>query len=125
MAKILLVEDDALILDLIAYRLQNHHFDVVAASDGKEGVLLAKSENPDLILMDMRMPIMDGWEATEQIKTWPQTATIPIIALTAQSVITVNQRKMKVSYDGYAQKPLEFKHLLTQIESLIQQRVVA
>ncbi len=125
MAKILLVEDDALIRDLIVHRLQNHHFDVVAASDGAEGVLLAKSENPDLILMDMRMPIMDGWEATEQIKTSPQTAAIPIIALTAQSATTVKQREMNASYDGYAQKPLEFKQLLTQIESLIQQRIVA
>ncbi len=125
MAKILLVEDDALIRDLIALRLQNHQFDVVAASDGQEGVLLAKSEKPDLILMDMRMPIMDGWEAIEQIKAWPQTAAIPIIALTAQSAAIVNQRKMKVRYDGYAQKPLKFKRLLSQIESLIQNRVVA
>lgn len=125
MAKILIVEDDLLIRNLIVYRLQEHHFDVVVASNGEEGVLLAEAEKPDLILMDMRMPVMDGWKATEQLKSSPQTAAIPVIALTAQSAATVKQREIAASYDGYAQKPLQFKQLICQIEMLLQQRVAA
>ncbi len=118
MVKILVVEDDILIQNLMVFKLKKESYEVIAASDGVEGVHLAQTELPDLILMDMRLPLLDGWEATEQLKTSPTTNTIPIIALTAQSYSIVQSKWDDVRCDAYAPKPIHFPTLLAQITTL-------
>ncbi len=119
MVKILIVEDDILIRDLMVLKLKNEAYDVIVAADGLEGVHLAQAEAPDLILMDMRLPFLDGWEATEKLKSLPQTEQIPIIALTAQSYSIVYEKWTDSSCDGYSAKPIHFPALFDQIEGLI------
>lgn len=117
--KILVVEDDLVIQDLMVRRFRKMDYDVLAASDGLEGVELAQTEFPDLILMDMRLPLMDGWEATRQLKTSSETRNIPIIALTAQTLDEDRRRCFEVGCDDYASKPLQFTHLIAKIEILL------
>ena len=119
MVKILVVEDDVLIRDLMVVKLKSENYEVIVADDGLKGIQLAQQEVPDLILMDMRLPFLDGWEATEQLKSSPETGQIPIIALTAQSYSVVHERWTDIRCDGYSGKPIHFPSLFDQIEVLV------
>jgi two-component system, cell cycle response regulator DivK len=118
--KILLVEDDKLLAKLMTHRLQKVSFEVISASNGLEAIEKAEGELPDLILMDVRLPLLDGWEATKKIKLSPYTAHIPIIALTAQSSALDRQRSLAAGCDEYVAKPVQFATLLHLMESLLQ-----
>jgi CheY-like chemotaxis protein len=119
MTRILLVEDDNMLQDILAERLEFRDFDVILAADGQAGIEKAKTENPDIILMDMRLPIMDGWEATRQLKNSPETHHIPIIALTAHALIGDREDSMAAGCDEYEPKPVDFPRLLEKIEQLL------
>ena len=119
MAKILLVEDNEMNRDMLARRLTRRGYEVVIAVDGDEGVRLAKSEGPDLILMDMSLPILDGWEATRQLKTAPDTQGIPIIALTAHAMAGDREKALQAGCDDYDSKPIEFARLLEKINAFL------
>jgi CheY-like chemotaxis protein len=115
MAKILLVEDNDMNLDMLSRRLQRRKFEVVAARDGQEGIDKAASERPDLILMDMSLPVVDGWEATRRLKADPSTRGIPVIALTAHAMAEDRQKALDAGCDDYDTKPVEFPRLLRKI----------
>jgi two-component system cell cycle response regulator DivK len=119
MAKILLVEDDEMNRDMLARRLQRRNYQVVIAVDGAQGVQLAEIEAPDLILMDMSLPVVDGWEATRRLKAAPATRTIPIIALTAHAMADDRQQALQVGCDDYDAKPIDFPRLLGKIQALM------
>jgi DNA-binding response OmpR family regulator len=119
MTKILLVEDNELNQDMLSRRLMRRGFEVVFATDGATGVSMASSEQPDLILMDMSLPVMDGWEATQSIKSNPHTASIPIIALTAHAMVGDHDRAMAAGCDDYDTKPVELARLLQKIDALL------
>ena len=119
MAKILLVEDNEMNWDMLSRRLRRKGYEVVIATDGKQGVDMALSEVPDLILMDMSLPVLDGWEATRQIKTAPETQAIPIIALTAHAMTGDREQALAAGCDDYDTKPIEFKRLLGKIQALL------
>ena len=125
MAKILVVEDDIIIRRLILFQLQDKQHQVLEASNGKQGLKLAQSEIPDLIIMDLRMPVMDGWQATETLKSDPETCRIPVLALTAQSLTSARLKFGQVDCDGYIQKPIDFSALFAQIDSLTNRPIVA
>lgn len=122
MTKILLVEDNELNADMISRRLTRHGYTVVLATDGQQGVLMAQQEQPALILMDVSLPVMDGWEATKALKADPATAPIPVIALTAHALPTDQQRAHEVGCDGYETKPMDFSRVLAKIQALVQAR---
>mgnify|MGYP001308535192 CR=1 FL=1 len=117
MAKILIVEDNEMNRDMLSRRLERKGFDVVMAEDGQRGVNMAKSESPDLILMDLGLPIIDGWEATSQIKKDDKTKNIPIIVLTAHAMSGDREKALEAGADEYDTKPVEFKRLLGKIKS--------
>lgn len=119
MPKILLVEDNEMNRDMLARRLERRGYDVVIAMDGRQGVNLAQSELPHLILMDMSLPELDGWEATRQLKSTPATTTIPIIALTAHAMAGDREKAMEAGCNDYDTKPVEFSRLLGKIEALL------
>lgn len=119
MPKLLLVEDNEMNRDMLSRRLERKGFEVVMAVDGGEGVAMALSERPDLILMDMNLPVLDGWEATRQIKAAPQTAAIPVIALTAHAMSGDREKGMAAGCDDYDTKPVEFERLLGKINALL------
>lgn len=119
MTKILLVEDNELNRDMLSRRLVRKGYDVVTALDGKEGVELAGGIAPDIILMDMSLPVMDGWEATRLLKDDPTLAKIPVIALTAHAMRGDEERCLQAGCDDYATKPIDFPRLLQKIESLL------
>lgn len=119
MAKILLVEDNEMSREMLARRLQRHGYQVVIAVDGDQGVQLAQAEAPDLILMDMRLPVLDGWEATRQLKALPATQAIPIIALTAHAMSGDREKAIEAGCDDYDTKPIEFPRLLGRIQALL------
>ena len=119
MHKILLVEDNEDNRDMLARRLQRKGYVVIVAVDGREGVDLAANERPDLILMDMSLPVLDGWDATREIKTAPATEAIPIIALTAHAMSGDREKAMEAGCDDYDVKPVELPRLLTKIEALL------
>lgn len=120
MVKILLVEDNEMNRDMLSRRLQRKGFEVTIALDGVQGIEMAKTL-PDLILMDMGLPILDGWQATQQIKADPQTASIPIIALTAHAIAGDREKCLAVGCDDYDTKPVEFPRLLAKIHTLLSQ----
>lgn len=120
MAKILIVEDNELNRDMLSRRLTRRGYDVLLAAHGEEGIALAESEIPDLILMDLSLPVLDGWEATRQIKTRRRTASIPVIALSAHAMAGDEERARKVGCDDYDTKPIEMPRLLGKIEALLQ-----
>jgi two-component system, cell cycle response regulator DivK len=122
MPKILLVEDNELNRDMLSRRLERRGYKVIMAVDGQEGVALAHSEAPDLILMDMSLPVMDGWEATRQLKTAAETMSIPVIALTAHAMSGDQEKAMEVGCDDYDAKPIELPRLLAKIEALLRRR---
>jgi two-component system cell cycle response regulator DivK len=119
MAKILLVEDNEMNRDMLSRRLQRRGHEVVCAVDGAEGVELARTETPGLILMDMSLPGIDGWEASRQLKADPQTSTIPIIALTAHAMSNDRERALEAGCDDYDTKPVELPRLLGKIDALL------
>jgi len=122
MAKILLVEDNEMNRDMLSRRLQRKGFLVVIAEDGKVGVAMAQSEAPDLILLDMSLPIVDGWEAARQIKAGAKTKGIPIIALTAHAMAGDREKALDAGCDEYDTKPVEFPRLLAKIEAILRSR---
>jgi len=119
MSKILLVEDNEMNRDMLSRRLERKGFEVVIAVDGQAGVELASSSNPDLILMDLSLPVMDGWEATRCIKADPATQKIPVIALTAHAMAGDEQKALEAGCDDYDTKPIDLKCLLDKIENLL------
>lgn len=119
MPKILLVEDNEMNRDMLSRRLQRRGYEIVVAVDGAQGVAMANAENPDLILMDMSLPIMDGWEATKNIKANTNTQSIPIIALTAHAMSGDREQALKAGCDDYDTKPIDLSRLLTKIEVFI------
>jgi len=118
MPKILLVEDNEMNRDMLSRRLQRRGFDVVIAIDGAQGVALSKSEQPDLVLMDMSLPVMNGWEATRAIKADAATRHVPIIALTAHSMDGDREKAMEAGCDDYDTKPVELPRLLDKMAAL-------
>jgi two-component system cell cycle response regulator DivK len=120
MPKILLVEDNEMNQDMLARRLARKGYAVAVAVDGGQGVAMAQSESPDLILMDMSLPVLDGWEATRQIKTAPATRAIPIIALTAHAMSGDREKAIAAGCDDYDTKPIELTRLLAKIEALLE-----
>lgn len=119
MPKILIVEDNELNIDMLSRRLKKKGFDVIIAVDGSEACEKAKSESPDLILMDMHIPVLDGWEATRQIKADEQTKGIPIIALTADAMPGDREKAIEAGCDDYETKPIAFRQLLSKMEKLL------
>jgi CheY-like chemotaxis protein len=119
MAKILLVEDNAMNRDMLSRRLQRRGHEVVVAVDGAEGLELARRGQPGLILMDMTLPVVDGWEATRQLKADPTTNGIPIIALTAHAMSEDRARAIEAGCDDYDTKPVEFPRLIGKIDALL------
>ena len=118
-AKILLVEDNEDNRDMLSRRLEMNGYEVVVAVDGEEGVAMAASEAPDLILMDMGLPLIDGWEATRRIKADPATHAIPVIAFTANAMSGDREKALAAGCDDYDTKPVEMQRLLGKIELLI------
>jgi two-component system cell cycle response regulator DivK len=119
MPKILLVEDNEMNRDMLSRRLEKRGYSLVIAVDGGEGVAKAKSELPDLILMDMSLPVLNGWEATQQVKADPATKGIPVIALTAHAMESDRQKALESGCDDFDTKPVELGRLLTKIEELL------
>jgi CheY-like chemotaxis protein len=119
MTKILLVEDNEDNRDMLARRLQRRGYEVVMAPDGRQGVEMARAESPDIILMDMNLPVLDGWDATRTLKDAPDTKSIPVIALTAHAMRGDQQKALDAGCDDYDTKPIEFTRLLTKIEGLL------
>ena len=122
MAKILLVEDQEMNRDMLSRRLKKRGYEVSIAVDGAEGVEKARGEKPDLILMDMSLPVMDGWEAARAIKGDEGTKGIPIIALTAHAMAGDREKTLEAGCDEYDTKPVEFKRLLGKINGLLESR---
>ena len=122
MAKILLVEDNEMNRDMLSRRLERRGYQVIIAEDGATGVTTAKSETPDLILMDMSLPVMDGWEATRQIKAVPETQHIPIIALTAHAMAGDEEKALAAGCNDYETKPVDLPKLLAKIDALLQSK---
>ncbi|HTY36803.1 MAG TPA: response regulator [Bacteroidota bacterium] len=118
MAKILLVEDNDVNRDMMVRRLQRRGHQIVSAVDGQQGVDMAHSEKPDLILMDMSLPVLDGWEATRRIKADPETRGIPVIGLTAHAMVGDRDQAISAGCDDYATKPVEFEKLVELINRL-------
>ena len=119
MVKILVVEDNDMNRDMLARRLGRRGFEVVVAVDGAQGVAMATSESPALILMDMNLPVLDGWQATSRIKADPALQHIPIIALTAHALAGDRERCLSAGADDYATKPVKFPVLMEQISALL------
>jgi len=119
MAKILLVEDSEMNRDMLARRLAKRGYEVVIAVDGGQAVTLAQTEAPDLILMDMNLPVLDGAEATRQLKAAPATRFIPVIALTAHAMTGDREKALEAGCDDYDTKPIELERLLGKIEALL------
>ena len=115
MAKLLLVEDNEYNRDMLVRRLERRGFQMVVAVDGGEGVAKARAEKPDLILMDMHLPVLDGWEATRQLKESDDTKSIPIIALTADAMAGDKEKAIQAGCDDYDTKPIELPRLLEKI----------
>ena len=120
MAKILLVEDNEMNRDMLARRLERRGYQVVIAVDGDQGVRLAQAEARDLILMDMSLPVLDGWEATRRLKAMPATQAIPIVALTAHAMSGDREQALEAGCDDYDSKPIAFPRLLGKIQALLE-----
>ena len=122
MPKILIVEDNVENRDSLSRRLQRRGYEVLTAEDGKAGLAMAQAEKPDLVLMDMNMPELDGWETTRQLKAAADTQDLPVIALTAHAMSGDRDRALGVGCTDYHTKPVDFPRLLTQIEALLQNK---
>jgi CheY-like chemotaxis protein len=119
MSKILLVEDNEANRDMLSRRLARRGYEVVIAVDGESGLALAGTEAPDLILMDMSLPVLDGWEATRRLKAAPATQHTPVIALTAHAMSSDRDKALEAGCDDYDTKPVELPRLLAKIEFLL------
>jgi CheY-like chemotaxis protein len=119
MAKILLVEDNEMNRDMLSRRLTKRGHEVVIAVNGQQGVDMAATENPEIILLDMSLPVMDGWEAARRLKGDPATQPIPIIALTAHAMAGDREKCLEAGCEDYDTKPIEFKRLLGKIDGLL------
>ncbi len=117
--KILLVEDNEMNRDMLSRRLERKGYQVVIAVDGGEGIAKASTESPDLILMDMSLPVLDGWEATRRLKAMPETKGIPVIALTAHAMPGDREKALTAGCDDYDTKPVEMPRLLAKIEAIL------
>jgi CheY-like chemotaxis protein len=120
MPTILLVEDNELNRDMLSRRLVRKGYDVLIAEDGAKGLSAATDGKPDLILMDMSLPVLDGWEATRRLKAAPETRAIPVIALTAHAMSSDREKAVAAGCDDYDTKPVEIERLLAKIERLLQ-----
>jgi two-component system cell cycle response regulator DivK len=119
MPKILLVEDNEMNRDMLSRRLTKRGYEVSVAVDGAEGVASARSDKPDLILMDMSLPVMHGWDATRELKKDPDTASIPVLALTAHAMSGDREKALEAGCDEFDTKPVELPRLLEKIEKLL------
>jgi len=119
MTKVLLVEDNEMNRDMLSRRLTRRGFEVVFAMDGQQGVALAHSEKPDVILMDMSLPVMDGWEATRRVKADSATRSVPVIGLTAHAMDGDREKAIEAGCDDYDTKPVELDRLIGKIERLL------
>ena len=119
MPKILLIEDNEMSLDMLSRRLERRGYQLILAMNGAEGISMAYEEMPDLILMDMSLPVVDGWEATRRLKADDATQQIPIIALTAHAIAGDRERCLAVGCDEYESKPIKFPRLLGKIEDIL------
>ncbi len=119
MAKLLLVEDNEMNRDMLSRRLVRRGYEVAIAVDGAEGVAMTRSEMPDLVLMDMSLPVVDGWEATRRIKAEPATKHLPVIGLTAHAMAGDREKALEAGCDDYDTKPIELDRLLGKIEALL------
>ena len=122
MAKILLVEDDEVNRDMLSRRLMRRGYTVLVAVNGADGVRMAAAEHPDVVLMDMSLPVMDGWEATRRIKNSPETSDIPVLALTAHALAEDRDRTLAAGCDDFDTKPVDFPRLLGKIETLLDRK---
>lgn len=122
MPKILLVEDNEESRDGLSRHLRRKGYEILLAVDGRQGVDVARAEVPDLILLDMSLPVLDGWEAARQLKAGSETRGIPVIALTAHAMAGDREKALEAGCDDYDTKPIEFPRLLTKIESLLEKR---
>jgi CheY-like chemotaxis protein len=122
MPKILLVEDNEMNRDMLSRRLQRKGYEVLMAVDGQAGVDMARTAAPDLVLMDMSLPVLDGWEATRRIKGDSATQGIPVIALTAHAMSGDREKALEAGCDDYDTKPIEMPRLLEKIETLLQKK---
>jgi two-component system cell cycle response regulator DivK len=118
-SKILLVEDNEMNRDMLSRRLKKKGYEVAIAVDGQQGVDMASTENPDLILLDMSLPVMDGWEAAKRLKGDPATQQVPIIALTAHAMAGDREKSLEAGCDDYDTKPVDLKSLLGKMEMLL------
>jgi|SRR5271154_6041634 len=125
MPKILLVEDNEMNRDMLSRRLARKGFQVVMALNGEEGVALTRSEAPDLVLMDMTLPVLSGWDATRKLKGDPTTEGIPVIALTAHAMAADREQAMQAGCDDYDTKPIELTRLVDKIQALLAKRKAA
>lgn len=119
LTKVLLVEDNEMNRDMLSRRLERKGFHVVVAMDGLAGVSMASDESPDIILMDMSLPEIDGWEATRRIKAEPKTASIPVVALTAHAMASDREKALEAGCDDFDTKPVELDRLLEKMEKLL------
>ena len=119
MARILLVEDNEMNRDMLSRRLSRRGFEVLIAENGERAVAMTGSEKPDIVLMDMSLPVIDGWEATRRLKADPATATIPVIALTAHAMDSDRELALQAGCDDYDSKPVDLPRLLGKIEKLL------
>lgn len=125
MVKVLLVEDNAAIRNMLSRRLEKKSFEVVHACDGAAAASLAAQERPDLILLDMHLPVLDGWEAARQLKGAEATRAIPIIALTADAMVGDREKALQAGCDDYETKPIDLPRLLEKMQALLQPRAQA
>ena len=125
MPKILLVEDNEMNRDMLSRRLERKGYEVLIAVDGGEGVSMAQAQNPDLILMDMSLPVLDGWEATRRLKADPKTKNTPVIALTAHAMSGDREKALEAGCDDYDVKPIELPRLLGKMETLLAKKTAS
>ena len=119
MTKVLLVEDNEMNRDMLSRRLNRRGYDVVFAVDGQQGLEVARSEKPDIIIMDLSLPVMDGWEATRRVKSDDALRNVPVIALTAHTMSGDRERALEAGCDDYDTKPVELDRLIGKIERLL------
>lgn len=119
MPKILIVEDNEENWDLLSRRLGRRGYEVIVAHDGEQAIAMAVSEGPDLVLMDMNLPLLDGWEATRRIKALPETRSLPVIAVTAHGMEGDREKAIEAGCDEHHAKPVELTRLLSQIEAVL------
>ncbi len=125
MPKVLLVEDNEMNRDMLSRRLARQGFEVLMAVDGEQGVSMARTEKPDLILMDMSLPVLDGWGATRQIKATASTQSIPVIALTAHAMAGDRDKALEAGCDDYDTKPIELPRLLEKMDRLLNEKMLS